>query len=116
QDLIQERLDDDTLRVVVENDANALAVHQYLQHASAREDDSTDVSCIALVLMNQAGIGAGFVFHGHVMYGANSAAGEGGHTIVVVNGPECRAKLGHFGCLETMASPQAMLESLNLDV
>src|SRR6185437_10639332 len=30
--------------------------------------------------------------------------------------PECRAKLGHFGCLETMASPQAMLESLNLDV
>ena len=114
QALLQDRLDNRDLRVVVDNDANALAVYQYLRHASAREDTSQGGSCIAVVLMTGAGIGSGFVFHGHVMYGANSAAGEGGHSIVDPNGVECRAKLGHAGCLEAVASVQTMLERLDI--
>jgi predicted NBD/HSP70 family sugar kinase len=49
-----------------------------------------------------------------VMYGANDVAGEGGHTSVDPNGPDCRTHLGHRGCLETVASLNAIFDRLKL--
>lgn len=103
QNILQERLDDDTLLVAVENDANALALLQYWLTG----DDS-----VAVILMSGSGIGAGFIANGNVVYGASYSAGEIGHLIVDPNGPDCRMGLPHRGCLETVASVQGILHAL----
>lgn len=103
QEEIQSRLGDPTLLVVVENDANALAVQEYLQ----RSDPS-----IIIILLTEAGIGCGLVVGGNLVHGAHSAAGEGGHTIIDPTGPECRSGFGHKGCLETLASARGILNTL----
>lgn len=93
------------LRVAVENDANALALHEHQQ----RGDQS-----VAVILLSGVGIGAGLVLNGELAAGAHSAAGEGGHAIVDPNGPKCRNGSDHYGCLETMASAQGILTSLGI--
>jgi predicted NBD/HSP70 family sugar kinase len=95
------------LRVVVENDANALAMQEHLQSG----DES-----VLVVLLTGAGIGMGSVIGGQVVRGVNFCAGEGGHTVIDPNGPECRAGLGdHRGCLESLVSFKAILDRLNID-
>jgi predicted NBD/HSP70 family sugar kinase/transcriptional regulator with XRE-family HTH domain len=105
QKRIQDRLGTPDLLVAVENDANALAAWEYLR----RGDDS-----VAVLLLSGVGIGTGFVVEGKVVHGAHSAAGEGGHTIVDPNGPECFVGLKHRGCLETMASARGILTALGI--
>ena len=107
QEGIQRRLADNTVLVAVENDANALAVREYLR----RGDHS-----VVVLLLSGAGIGAGFVFGGQVSHGAHFAAGEGGHMIIDPAGPPCRAGLDHAGCLDTLSSAQAILDALNIPV
>ncbi len=53
-----------------------------------------------------AGIGAGIVVEGKLLYGHNCAAGEFGHTHVTESGPAC--KCGSFGCLEAVAGARAV--------
>ncbi len=52
------------------------------------------------------GIGCGIIISGRLYRGANSIAGELGHTIVVPNGQLCSC--GNRGCLETVASGWAI--------
>jgi predicted NBD/HSP70 family sugar kinase len=54
------------------------------------------------------GIGAGVVLGGELFHGDGFGAGEIGHTVVEVDGEECRC--GRFGCLETVASSRAILK------
>jgi predicted NBD/HSP70 family sugar kinase len=54
------------------------------------------------------GIGAGVVLGGELFHGDGFGAGEIGHTMVEVDGAECRC--GRFGCLETVASSRAILQ------
>ena len=98
---------DPALLVAVENDANALALREYLLCGEPY---------VAAVLVSEsgAGIGMGSVVEGHVVYGKESSAGEGGHVIVDPNGAECRSGTGHAGCLETVASPRGILERLGI--
>jgi predicted NBD/HSP70 family sugar kinase/transcriptional regulator with XRE-family HTH domain len=103
QEDIQDRLGNPTLLVVVENDANSLAIHEYLH----RGDPS-----VLTVLLSGAGIGCGLVIEGSLVHGVQSAAGEGGHTIIELDGPPCRAGFDHNGCLETMASAQGIVKDV----
>jgi N-acetylglucosamine repressor len=53
-----------------------------------------------------AGIGAGIVVDGKLLYGTRGAAGEFGHTHVIEGGPVCSC--GSFGCLEAIAGTRAL--------
>lgn len=114
QATLQEDLNDDGLLVIVENDANALAMDQYLRHAARAGDRNNRDSCVTVILLSGAGVGAGFVYGGHIIHGANSAAGEGGHAIIEPDGSECRSRLGHRGCLETVASARGIVQLFGL--
>ncbi len=52
------------------------------------------------------GLAAGIVLHGEVYRGADSFAGEFGHTCIDPDGPLCAC--GNHGCLETLASGSAI--------
>lgn len=104
EDDVKKTLDQDLL-VVVENDANALAMREYL-----RVGDNS----VIVVLMSGSGIGAGYAQDGEVSFGANFAGGELGHTNVSSTGRKCRAGFDHNGCLETVASAEGILHSLKI--
>jgi predicted NBD/HSP70 family sugar kinase/transcriptional regulator with XRE-family HTH domain len=87
------------LRTVVENDTNALAVHEYLRHG--------DVEELAVVLLSEQGIGGGLIFDGKVLRGRGGITGEIGHIEVAPKGYPCR-HLRQHGCLETVASPASI--------
>jgi predicted NBD/HSP70 family sugar kinase len=53
------------------------------------------------------GISAAFINDGVLMEGTNFSAGEIGHIIVDPSGPLCRC--GKYGCLQAMASSQALV-------
>ncbi len=53
-----------------------------------------------------AGIGAGIVLDGRLLYGQSCAAGEFGHTHTMADGPACNC--GSFGCLEAVAGTRAV--------
>jgi len=63
-----------------------------------------DFVCINI----ESGIGAGIFVRGMIYRGFTGSAGEVGHISVDENGPRC--KCGNVGCLETMASINAMAE------
>jgi len=56
------------------------------------------------------GIGSGIVLNGQLLHGNPLGAGEIGHVSVVENGRLCRC--GHFGCLETVAGAQAIVQQV----
>ena len=92
-------------RVVVENDANALAMYEYLL---AGEDVS-----VVTVLMSESekGIGGGLIVNRDIVRGVNGVGGEIGHVIVDPAGKPCRC--GAHGCLETVASAGAIVETIS---
>jgi glucokinase len=79
----------------ITNDANAAAIGE-MQFGAAR--GMKDFVVITL----GTGLGSGIVVNGKLVYGADSFAGEIGHTIVDPNGRECGC--GRNGCLEAYAS------------
>lgn len=54
----------------------------------------------------KTGIGAGVIIDGKAIHGADSFAGEFGHTQMAEDGPACRC--GSFGCLEAIAGAAAL--------
>ena len=106
QELLQDRVCNPHLLVVVENDANALAMREYLL---------TGERYVVALLMSSSGggIGVGAVVDGNVIYGKDYEAGEGGHIIVVPGGQPCRSG-EHKGCLETVASASGILRRLSI--
>ena len=83
------------LPAVMDNDANAAALGE-TAFGAARGCEHV------LYLTVSTGIGGGLVLGGRIYRGANSAAGEIGHTLVAPGGPECTC--GRRGCLEAVAS------------
>jgi len=59
-----------------------------------------------LFLTVSTGIGGGIIIDGKVYEGANGSAGEMGHIVIDMDGPECGC--GGHGCLEALASGTAM--------
>ncbi len=56
------------------------------------------------------GIGGSIVIDNQLYRGMAEGAGEIGHTTIEANGPKCSC--GNYGCLQSLASEQAMLSSI----
>jgi glucokinase len=85
--------------VVVNNDVNAGVVGE---HAFGAGDHVDEMAGIFV----GTGIGGGIISGGRLFEGSSGAAGEVGHTVLLVNGPLCSC--GHRGCAEALASRTAM--------
>ncbi|POX40663.1 ROK family transcriptional regulator [Streptomyces sp. Ru73] len=94
------------LPVVVDNDANALALGEHrAAHASLRH---------LVVVKAGRGIGSGVVSHGRLYRGARGCAGDISHVRVeAADGRPCSC--GNVGCLETVASGAAIAAALRAD-
>jgi len=85
--------------VVVESKTRAKTIAEQMLGAGEMQDN--------LVYFDYgAGIGAGVVVDGYLLYGQNCGVGEIGHTRVSENGPAC--KCGSIGCLEATAGTSAI--------
>jgi N-acetylglucosamine repressor len=95
------------LPIYILNDSQAAAIGEYT-YGQGHEADSN------LIVINvRQGIGSGIVINGHIFQGDGGAAGEIGHIVVVPEGGAlCRC--GNYGCLETVASTQAIVERAQL--
>jgi glucokinase len=81
--------------VVVENDANATALAEWMWGAG--------VGTRNMVYLTQGtGIGGGLILDGRLYRGTNDLAGEVGHQTILPEGPLCGC--GKRGCLEALAS------------
>jgi glucokinase len=82
------------LPVIVENDANCVAV-------AARAQLAPEVADMVAVTLG-TGIGGGIVIGGRLLHGTNGFAGEPGHMVIDPDGPLCPC--GQHGCWERYAS------------
>lgn len=98
RDLVSERLG---LPVAVDNDANVAALVEQ-RHGAAR-------GCRhAVMLALGTGIGGGLVLDGKVYRGAHGFAAELGHMVVDHDGEDCPGRCPGRGCLEVLASGNAI--------
>jgi len=98
--LLEERYQ---LPVRILNDSQATAIGEFVYG----EHDS-DGNLIVINISH--GIGAGILINGRLFQGDGGSAGEIGHILVRENGQLCRC--GRKGCLETLASGWAVLQSM----
>jgi len=91
------------LHVAVDNDANLGALAEVSFGAGRGFSD-------VIYVMVSSGIGAGIVIDGRLHRGVTGLAGEIGHVRVRSEGLVCRC--GNRGCLETVASTDALLDLL----
>lgn len=97
--LLEERY---RLPVCILNDCHAAAIGENTYGEGSRKDGN-------LILINlHHGIGAGLIINGEIFHGDGGFAGEIGHVVAVPEGGEvCRC--GKRGCLETVASAEALI-------
>lgn len=93
-----------SLPVMVENDANLMAVGE---HLTARADADH-----LLIVKVGSGIGCGVISAGRLHHGAMGAAGDISHVRVPSAG-DTSCACGNTGCLETVASGAAIARGLN---
>jgi N-acetylglucosamine repressor len=100
--LIQDRYQ---LPVYVLNDSQAAAMGEFTYGMDHISDNH-------LIVINiRHGIGAGIIINGRLFQGDGGGAGEIGHIVVIPEGGLlCRC--GKHGCLETVASAQALLRRI----
>ncbi len=99
-DLVREVRDRIGIEVVVDNDANCVAIAA----AAWRRPQVSELVAITF----GTGIGGGLVVGGELVRGASGLAGEPGHMVVVVGGRPCPC--GQRGCWERYASGTALGE------
>ncbi len=92
------------LPVFVANDTRAWALAEKLFGHSQDVDNSILISI-------HHGLGAGIILDGRVLQGRNGNIGELGHIQIDRNGKRCQC--GNIGCLETVASSQAIREEVS---
>lgn len=107
---LAEELERETgLTTVVENDANAFAIHEQWF------GDGTDIRDFAVILLTErGGLGSGLVSNNQIVYGNKGAGGELGHIKFEFNGEEEEeCDCGKLGCLETVAGIRGILREVN---
>src|SRR4030066_265414 len=91
------------LPVYILNDSQAAAMGEYT-YGKGQSSDSN-----LIVINARHGIGAGIIINSRLFQGDGGCAGEIGHVVVVPDGGQpCRC--GNHGCLETVASTQALIK------
>lgn len=89
------------LRVVLDNDVNAMALGEFVFGAGKGYDN---LVCLTL----GTGVGGGIIIGGKLYRGGSMAAGEIGHMPINVTGPECNC--GGIACLERYIGNRYILE------
>ncbi|WP_136519768.1 MULTISPECIES: ROK family glucokinase [Cellulomonas] len=100
RDKVGELIGDPSLRIVVENDANAAGWAEF-RYGVAR-----DVQDMVMLTLG-TGLGGAIVTHGRLVRGAWGVAAEIGHMRVVPGGHYCGC--GHEGCWEQYVSGTALV-------
>jgi predicted NBD/HSP70 family sugar kinase len=88
--------------VVVANDSHAAALAELTFFRRPRPNN-------LIVIRVGRGVGAGIILNGQLFQGDGYGAGEFGH--VSMSGADAPCRCGKTGCLETMASMRALLDS-----
>lgn len=88
-------------QVVVDNDANVMALGEIMQGAARGEKS-------IIFIKIGSGIGAGIICEGKIYHGVSGCAGDIGHICVDEDGPICPC--GNRGCLEVLAGGDAIAE------
>ena len=102
--LLQEKYN---LPIYILNDSQLAAMGEFLYGAVYGEDEN-------LIVVNvRHGIGAGIIINGSLFQGDGGAAGEIGHINAVQEGG-IPCSCGNRGCLETVASAQAIMRRAHL--
>jgi len=91
--------------VDLENDVNAGTYGEYVAGAGKGYRN-------VVGLFPGTGVGGGIIIDGKLYRGLRGRAGEIGHITVAVGGPLCGC--GHYGCLEAVASKNAIAKDLVL--
>jgi predicted NBD/HSP70 family sugar kinase len=86
--------------VSVDNDANLAALAEYRFGAFAGTPNLVHVT-------GEVGVGAGVIVDGRLLRGGRGFGGEIGHVQIEPDGPPCAC--GRRGCLESLASPAAIV-------
>ena len=89
-------------KVLIENDANAAAIGEYLA-------GGYHVNHFIMITIG-TGIGGGIIMNGKLIRGVNGAAGEFGHMSIELSGVACNC--GRRGCFEKYASAPALAEQM----
>ena len=89
------------LRVLVGNDADLAVLAEHVRGGGRGSDN-------VVYLIGRIGVGAGIIANGVPLRGHDGYAGEVGHNVVDVSGPECHC--GKRGCVETYVGENALLE------
>ena len=89
------------LPTFVDNDANVALLAEH-RHGAARGER------VALMLTLGTGVGGAILAGGELYRGAQGAAGEFGHMIVLPDGPDCGPGCPSRGCLEALVSGSAL--------
>jgi glucokinase-like ROK family protein len=89
------------LPILVENDGIAAAWAERRVGSRQGQDN------MVVLLGQEAGIGSGVIINGRIYRGATGTAGEIGHMVVDEDGSRCTC--GNYGCLQVMATPEALL-------
>jgi glucokinase len=90
-----------------DNDANAAALAEWLFGAGSGVDNM-------IYLTMSTGIGAGIIADGHLLRGASGIAGECGHVIIELDGPECNC--GQHGCYEAFCGGRAIAQRMQKEL
>jgi glucokinase len=98
RDLMSERLG---LPVLVDNDGNASVLAEAHSGAAAGARHAVMISL-------GTGIGGGLWLNGDVYRGASGLAGEMGHAVLQLHGPECPGDCPGLGCFEALVSGKAI--------
>jgi glucokinase len=96
RDLMAERLG---MPVWVDNDANVALLAEQRAGAAQGCDE-------AVMITLGTGIGGAIMTRGEIVHGTRGGAGELGHMVIDMNGPQCPC--GNVGCLEALASGNAL--------
>jgi predicted NBD/HSP70 family sugar kinase len=87
--------------VVLENDADALALYE-------RRFEGIDSEDFAVIVLTELGVGCGLVLDGRVYRGASGMAGEFGHIPIEEALEPIRCRCMNPGCLEGVATPRGI--------
>lgn len=90
------------LPVHLENEANAIAMHNYMDYTFPGKDN------FLLLLLQEDGVGSGVFSGGCLLRSAQGYTGELGHTSIDFRGAPCAC--GNRGCLENYVTAKALLQ------
>ncbi len=91
------------LPVVLDNDAKAFALGEYLFGAGQGHPDMMGV-------VVSTGVGGGVITSGRLLHGRTQNAGHVGHQVAEPDGPRCLC--GGYGCVEAIASGPSIVRLL----